>query len=115
MYKNSQNSYFFTFFCYFGALPGWFQTCQRYRYASWVEYYPKLMKKLGGIAKKLGGVAAGGYSLGDIWFGHFRFGLENSELGLGVCGPFLTTLLLTSNVKRTLLVGGVGGRRRRGL
>ena len=60
--------------------------------------------------KNWGGVAAGGYR-GDIWFGHFQFSLENSELGLGVYKPFLTTLLLTSNVKRTNLVGGVGGRR----
>ena len=67
------------------------------------------MKKFVGVAKKLRGVAAGGYSFGDIWFGHFLFGLENSELGLGVCGPILTTLLLTSKVKRTLLVGALGG------
>ena len=60
--------------------------------------------------QKIGGRCAGGYSFGDIWFGHFRFGLENSELGLGVFGPILTTLLLTSKVKRTNLVGGVGGR-----
>ena len=73
MYKNSQNSNFLTFFVHFGPLLGGFETRQRYRYASWVEYYPKLMKKLGGVAKKLGGVAPGAIVLAI-------FGLATSGL-----------------------------------
>ena len=77
----SQNSNFLTYFVHFGPLLGGLETRHGYRYASLVEYYPKLMKKLGGVAKKLGGVAPGAIVLAI--FGLATSGLVWKILSLG--------------------------------